>query len=451
MTRHFDRRSFVRASAAAGLSLWLPESRRASARGYPANQKLDIAVIGVGGKGHSDTLGVASENIVALCDVDARRGAATFRKFPNAKVYEDYRVLFDRERKLDAVVIATPDHSHAPPAVRAIQRGLHVYCQKPLTHTVEEARLLRELASKHRVATSMGNHGTAYDGFREAVEVVRSGAIGAVREVHVWTDRPGGWWKQGIDRPATIEPIPATLRFDLFLGPAPYRPYHSGYTPFAWRGFWDFGTGALGDMGCHLLNLPYMALSLGVPESVAAESEGATAESPPKWSKVVYRFPARGALPPVVLTWYDGGKRPPTELVPGVAKLRAGGAILVGDKGVLYSPHDYGAVYKLLPEERYADFRPPTQTLPRGPGSVQGAKIYLEWLAHCKGGAPCMANFDYAGPLTETVLLGNVALRSGQTVRFDAAKLRATGSVAADRLLRKDYRWGFEARRGRRV
>ena len=261
-----DRRDFLKLSALGGSALILPAHRPIG--NYRANNKLDIGVIGAGGKGHVDTVGVASENIVALCDVDDRRAAATYKKFPNAKRYRDFRVMLEKQ-KLDAVVISTPDHTHAPAAVMAMNLGKHIYVQKPLTHTVEEARVLTELARKTGVATSMGNQGTGMGGLREAVEVVRAGAIGKVREVHVWTNRP--IWPQGMARNKAIEAIPATLRWDLWLGPAPHRPYNGDYAPFKWRGFWDFGTGALGDMACHILNMPYMALGAGRTDNGAGQ------------------------------------------------------------------------------------------------------------------------------------------------------------------------------------
>ncbi|MFG0319393.1 MAG: Gfo/Idh/MocA family protein, partial [Planctomycetota bacterium JB042] len=266
--RSAARRDFLKASAwIAGSAL--VGARPASARvvpAAPAGRKLRIAGIGVGGKGESDIWAMRGEEVVALCDVDWNRAARSFERFPNARRYHDYRELFDRESALDAVVVSTPDHSHAVPALMAIERGLHVFCQKPLTHTVEEARLLAVAAKARGVCTQMGNQGTATDGMREAVEVIRAGTIGPVRRVHVWTNRPV--WPQGIDRPEGVDPIPETLRWDLFLGPAPYRPYKGGYHPFAWRGWWDYGTGALGDMACHIMNLAFKSLRLGAPTRI---------------------------------------------------------------------------------------------------------------------------------------------------------------------------------------
>ncbi len=431
-----SRRDFMVTSAVLGSGFALGACASAPRRRtLGPNDKLNIAVVGAGGKGAVDTNGCKDENIVALCDVDMARAAKTFAKFPKAARYSDYRVMFEREKNLDAVVISTPDHMHAPVAVAALQLGLHVFCQKPLTHSVEEARVLADLAEKQGVATQMGNQGTAMNGFREAVEVIRSGAIGDVREVHVWTNRP--IWKQGEGRPEEVLPIPTTLRWDLWLGCAPYRPFSKGYAPFSWRGFWDFGTGALGDMACHIMNLPYLGLELGAPTSVDATSTGLNDEMAPKGSKVTYEFPARGDKPAVTLYWYDGKNRPSNDLVPGIDKLSSGGSLLVGSKGSLYSPDDYGRVYHLHPKEKFEAYKPPTPSLPRCEG------VYKEWTAACKGGPQAMSHFGHAGAFTETVLLGNVAIRTGQKILWDPASMKATGCPAADAYLRKEYGYGY--------
>ncbi len=456
-----NRREFLKTAAltAAGSSL-LTQDPRASVPRRPLSrqEKLNIAIIGCGGRGHGDMQGVAHENIAALCDVDEERCARALQQHPGVPFYRDFRELLDKEKNLDAVVIATPDHVHAVAAVYAMERGLHVYCEKPLTHSVEEARVLRETAAKYNVVTQMGNQYTAHEGLRRAVELVRAGVIGEVREVHVWTNRPV--WPQGMDRPGEILPIPSTLRWDLWLGPAAYRPYGDGYLPFDWRGWWDFGTGALGDMACHTLNMPNMALDLGTPTSVEAESSGINPDSAPSWSEIRFQFPSRGALPPVALTWYDGGKLPPLDLIPGVemraprarrrrgqrgqqaqeapagVQLSASGAILVGDKGVMHAPGDYATRIELYPEERFENLDHVPQTLPRSENHHQ------EWLDGIRGGPVPMSNFDYAGPLTEVILLGNVALRSGEKISYDSANL-TTGNPEADRFLRNEYRRGY--------
>lgn len=450
-----SRRDFLLAAAttaaaatAAGCSI--PHRTRAGIEVPPPRpgDKLRIAVIGCGGKGLSDMQACAkAHRIVALCDVDEGKARNARTEQPEAAFFHDYRDLFDafpRDR-LDAVVVATPDHSHAVPALMAMQRGMHVFVQKPLTHTVHEARVLAAAARKHpQVVTSMGNQGTCLPGFREAAEVVRSGALGAVREVHVWTDRP--IWPQGIDRPGHVDAIPATFRWDLWLGPAPHRPYAAGrkdeefkgYAPFHWRGWWDFGTGAFGDMACHVANLPFFALELGAPEHIEAESSGCNDETAPKWSIVRMRFPARGDRPAVLLTWYDGGKRPPAELLPEVPELRSGGFLLVGDAGRLYSPTDYGERYELYPKEKFAGYQPPTPWLPRSPG------IHEEWLQCILDGSQPMASFAYAAPFTEAMLLGNVALRAGRAIRYDGAAGQVVGDPEANALLTRHYRRGFE-------
>jgi hypothetical protein len=446
MTHHNNRREFIKLSASAGGSLLFLPSCESVRRTFKANEKLNIGIVGAGGKGRRDAKGVASENIVALCDVDDRRADSSYKKYPDARRYKDYRVMLEKE-KLDAVVISTPDHAHAPVAVMAMDLGLHIYCQKPLTHTVQEARLLTEMARKTGVTTSMGNQGTGTDGFRAGVEAVRAGAIGKVREVHVWTNRP--IWPQGMAPNPKVDPIPKNLHWDLWLNSAPFRPYRKGYAPFAWRGYWDFGTGALGDMACHLMNLPYMALQLGMPTSVEAEHSGCNNDSAPKGSKIVYEFPARGDLPPVKLTWYDGkmnGKanKPPIDLVPGKKSLGRGGSIMVGEKGTILSVDDYGQFQEYFPKGQFADFKPAEVSLQRGPGTDQEQKIYVEWIAACKGFGPApLANFDYAGPLTEVVLLGNVSIRTGEKINWNSDKLEALNCAKAENYIKKSYREGF--------
>ena len=444
MMKPNNRRDFLKLSALAGTSFMVP-AYSSVVRTYSRNGKLNVAVIGAGGKGSRDARGVAGENIVALCDVDEKQAAGSFKRYPEARRYHDYRVMLEKE-KLDAVVIATPDHTHAPAAVMAMDLGLHVFCQKPLTHTIEEARVLTELARKKGVVTTMGNQGTGMDGFRTALEVVRSGVLGAVKEIHVWTNRPV--WPQGMPRNPKIEAIPATMRWDLWLGSAPHRPYNRSYAPFNWRGFWDFGTGALGDMACHILNMPYMGLQLGAPTSVEAECGGLNDETAPNWSVIRYEFPARGALPPVKFTWYDGkrdGKpmKPSLSLAPGLKKLGKGGSIIVGEKGSMYSDDDYGRRYTLLPAEEFVEFKLPAPSLPRARGPQEGDRVYNEFIDACKGGPRCLGNFDYAGPLTETVLLGNVALRTGEKIHWDSAGMRATNCDKAEQYIKKDYSYGF--------
>jgi predicted dehydrogenase len=342
MERKTTRREFLKQSLSAGAGLLF---LRSWGRGQSPNDKLNIAVIGVGGRGWDNLREVARENIVALCDVDLNHLANAAKVFPNARLWTDYRRMLDRQKDIDAVVISTPDHTHALPMMRALQMGKHVYCEKPLVHTPWEARQVREAARKAKVATQMGNQAHSSEPLRIAVEVLRSGVIGTVREVHAWSDRP--IWPQGIERPADSKPTPPYLFWDLWLGPAPERPYYDGYHPFAWRGWWDFGTGALGDMGCHIIDTAYWALDLGLPISVEMEGSPRMPESGPKASRAIYEFPARGNQPPVKLFWYDGGLKPDPALV-GERSLAPNGVICVGEKGAFYFIH--AREYRLHPK-----------------------------------------------------------------------------------------------------
>ena len=383
-----------------------------------------------------------THDIVAICDVDENMGKRATKLHPKAAFYRDWRDMLEKE-KLDAITISTPDHTHAGPALMAMAQGIHVFVQKPLTHTVEEARLLRDAARKTGVITSMGNQGTCLNGLRTAVECVRAGVIGSVSEVHVWTNRPV--WPQGIEKPSHIDAIPSTLRWDLWLGPAPWRSYaagkkdtgFNGYAPFNWRGFWDFGTGALGDMACHIANMPFMALELDSPTWIEAESEGGNDQTAPNQSSIRFQFPQRGDRAPVMLHWYDGDRKPAADLLPDV-KLARGGFLLIGDEGKLYSPTDYGERFDLYPKEKFKDFTPPPQTLLRSPG------IHQEWLEGILNNQQPMANFEYAAPFTESILLGNLALRCNQRIEWDAKNLRVTNSEDAQQLISKHYRRGFE-------
>ena len=448
-----SRRDFFLTAAAAAAAFSAASCSSARGRRPSATERLRVAQIGCGGKGLSDLQAVAKRHdIVALCDVDDGKASNARAEHPKATFYHDYRDLLDRE-KLDAVVISTPDHSHAVPALIAMQLGLHVFVQKPLAHTVEEARVMLQAARKYGVITSMGNQGTCLDGFRAAAEFVRSGAIGNVTEVHVWTNRPV--WPQGIERQKHIDPIPASFRWDLWLGAAPYRPFaaarketgFSGYAPFHWRGFWDFGTGALGDMACHVANLPFFALELGAPIWVEGNGEGQTDDTGPKASTIRFGFAARGNRGPVVLHWYDGGRLPPASVLPdeaerkGLRALTEGGFLLVGDQGKLFSPTDYGESFALYPKQKFQNVPKPEQTLPRSPG------IHDEWLDGIVAGSQPMASFEYSAPFTETMLLGNVALRLGRRLEWDAAAMRVTNDANAEQFLKKEYRRGFELTR----
>src|SRR5882672_10451913 len=403
------RRQFVkRAAIASTAALFLPSHVLGRAGTKSPNEKLNIAAVGIGGQGAQDLQQLSSENIVALCDVDGAYAGRIFQKYSKAKVYKDYRKMFDEQKDIDAVVVATPDHLHAFVSMAAIKLGKHVYCEKPLTHSVWEARRIAEAAREHNVATQMGNQGQASEETRRLCEMVWDNAIGPVREVHVWTDRPSNglfneYWPQGVERPKDSPKPPSTLEWDLWLGPAPTRPYHPAYLPFKWRGWWDFGTGALGDIGCHSFDPVFRALKLGHPLSVEASSTRVNEETYPLSSMVTYEFPARGEMPPLKLVWYDGGLRPPrpAELEED-SEMGANGHLFIGDKGKILSQK---MRYRIIPESKMKAYGEPPKKLPRSIGH------YKEWIEACKGGPPAGSNFDWAGPLTEVVLLGNVALR----------------------------------------
>jgi predicted dehydrogenase len=409
----------------------------------PPSEKLNIAVVGAGGRGGANLKELSDQNIVALCDVDQKRAAHSFKACPAAKKYQDFRLMLDKEQGVDAVVVATPDHTHAVASMAAIRQGKHVYCEKPLTRTVYEARMLAHAAREAKVATQMGNQGMAFEGNRLINEWLGDGAIGPVREVHAWTDRPTHkgrlYWAQGVERPEDTPPVPETLNWDLWLGPAPERPYHPAYAPFAWRGWWDFGSGGLGDMGIHNLAPVFSALRLGPPVSVHASSTLVYPETLPLASIVHYKFAARDAMPPVTLHWYDGGLLPPRpkELEDGEALDPEDGVIFVGDKGKLLVEGWGGRTPRLLPKSRMASYEQPAQTLPRSIGH------WAEWVAACKGGQPARSNFDFAGPLTEAVLLGTVAVRTGKRLEWDATNLKVTNVPEANAYLHYEYRAGW--------
>ncbi len=397
-----------------------------------ANERLNVGVIGVGGRGASDLAAMTSENVVAICDVDENRLNAAGSKFPKAQKFFDYRQLIERQ-DLDAVVIATPDHHHAPATMRALKRSLHVYCEKPLTHTVQEARLIAKTAAKMKVATQMGTQNHQHPGYLKTVELIKSGAIGTVREVHVITDRPGRWWPQGLNRPQNRPQVPANLKWDLWLGPAAARDYHPAYVPFKWRGWWDFGCGAIGDMAIHLMDPTFWALDLGCVVEVTAKGPKLRAESAPEWMIVDFAFAKRGNRAPCKVVWYEGTAKPKADIA---AELPMNGSLFIGDKGRLAVKH--GGQPTLLPKEKFADFKAPEPFLPTSPGH------HKQWIEACKTGKPTGSHFGYAAPFTEIVLLGNVAFRAGQTIRYDQEKMKITNLESANSLLTKDYRKGCD-------
>lgn len=441
------RRTFLKTTAlataalGAGCETHLAPTLRQGRR-VPPGEKMRIACIGCGGKGVSDVTGVGGENIVALCDVDAAQARTIFTRYPDVPKFQDFRkMLRELDDRIDAVTVSTPDHHHYAAGLLAIGMGKHVFIQKPLTRSIWEARELMLAARRHGVVTQMGNQGHAGEGVRLVREWVQDGVIGAVREVHIWTKKMEiGPYKSGrATRPEPGEVPPATLDWNLWNGPSPARPYSAEYHPRRWRNWWDFGCGALGDIGCHTMDPPFYALDLGAPESIQAETSPFGTETYPDWSIITYEFPARGAQPPVKVKWYDGGKLPPRpkELEAARSLNEPSGYYMVGDKGVIYDPSEKSLSPRLIPESRMQEVSFPPKTIPR----VPGGNPFLEWINACKGGPRPGSNFDYAAPLTEMVLLGNVAIRArGKKLVWDAAKLRFPNAPEFDSALRSAQR-----------
>lgn len=432
MHRTITRRVFLMSSLAAGLgaaggvAAASPGRRR---RKMSPNEKLNIGIIGVANQGRFSLDHVRSENIVALCDIDDNYLGAAAKEFPDAKVYNDFRRMLD-QKDIDAVTIATPDHVHAIATMWALKSGRHVYCEKPLTHDIWECRQVEREAAKAKVATQMGTQIHAGNNYRRVVEILQSGAIGTVKEVHVWV---GGAWTGGEGRPSDTPPVPPNIHWDLWLGPAPERPYHPAYIPARWRGWWDFGGGTLADMACHHMDLSHWAFGLRAPLTVEADGPPVNPETTPAWLIVRYEYPARGDQPPITLTWYHGDKRP-HYFEEGILPPWGNGSLFVGDKGMLLADYDR---YKLLPEKDFEGFQPPPKTIPDSIGH------HNEWILACKTGSPTLCNFDYAGALTEAVLLGNVAYRTGQKIEWDPKELRAKNCPEADQYIRRRYRDGW--------
>ena len=440
-----SRRQFMQRTAAIAAPFMIVPRYVLGGVGHVApSEKLNIAAIGAGGQAAEDLNQLKSENIVALCDVDDERAAQSFERFPKAAHYKDFRKMLEKEDKnIDAVLVATPDHFHAVATIGAIKMGKHVYCEKPLTRTVHEARAVAKAAREAGVATQMGNQGMAFEGNRLINEWIWDGAIGPIREVHVWSDRPTHkgklFWAQGVERPEDTPPVPATLDWDLWLGPAPFRPYNPAYMPFKWRGWWDFGSGGLGDMGIHNIAPVYSALKLGAPTAVDSSSTLVYKDSLPLASTVHYEFPARGDLPPVRLHWYDGGMMPPRpeELDEGEELDREDGVIFVGEKGKILVKGWGGKEPQLIPESRMKAYKQPEKTLPRSIGH------HKEWIEACKGNGTTRSNFDFAGPLTEALLLGTLSVRTGKRLLWDSENMKITNERGANELLHYKYRDGY--------
>ncbi len=441
--RRYTRRAFtVSLAAAAGSVLAVP----AIVRGRNLNSKLNIAVIGAGGRGADNAGSVASEQIVALCDVYEQNLDHAAQRFPSARKEVDFRKLFDRPQDFDAVTVSTCEHTHALATMLALKHKKHVYCEKPLTHDVWEARQIRLAAKEARVATQMGIQIHANDNYRRVVEIIRSGAIGPVHEVHVWVSRAWGWQSEEAakrhgdivfvqDRPAGSSPIPSGLHWDLWLGPAPYRPFHEVYFPGPkWYRWWDFGNGTMSDLGSHFNDLPFWALELQAPLTIEASGPPPHPELAPASMQATYEFAARGQLPPVRMTWYQGENKPEVWTRNQIPQWDSG-HLFIGEQGMLLS--DYGK-YTLLPEADFAGYQPPEPTLPRV------ASHHAEWLDACHNGTACSADFEYSGWLTESNHLGNVAYRVGKKLEWDPDQLKATNAPEADPLIRVPYREGWE-------
>lgn len=509
--KEVSRRTFL-TSVATGAASFTIVPRHVLGRGYtPPSDLLNIAGVGVGGMGRTNLINLSSQNIVALCDVDWGYANKSFEKLdteipdlqkrldqpdpqptpgqapvefdrvkskarlegmirlkndhlPKAKRYQDYREMLEKQKDIDAVLVATSDHMHAHIALAAMALGKHVYVQKPLTWSIDEARQLSRRAMETKVATQMGNQGHSFNDARTTVEYIQAGVIGEVREVHVWTNRPLGFWPQGVPRPEPLKepadtlrwngqgvnerlaaalagnyPVPDKLSWDLFLGVAPHVDYHPIYHPFNWRGWSDWGMGAIGDMGAHLIDHSMWALELGLPTTVETVSTPFNGVSYPHATQTFYEFPARGSMPAVKMTWYDGGLMPdrPEEL--GDEELnRGGGALLIGSKGKLL--HDtYGLKPRLLPKSLNDSYGKPPQKLPR----IENEDHEMNWVNAAKGKTETSCPFEYAARLTEVMLLGVVALRAGKKINYDGANMRVTNVATANEFLRREYRQGW--------
>lgn len=433
-----SRRSFIGRTAMATAAFTIIPRHVLGGKGFMApSDKLNVACVGIGGKGVEDSEAMQNENVVALCDVDEIRGSETRMKYPNARYYKDFRIMLEKEKSIDAITVSTPDHTHAIIAYTAINLGKHVYVQKPLTHTVYEARTLAKAAKEHNIVSQMGNQGHASDGARLINEWISGGAIGDVHEVHCWTNRP--IWPQGIKKPEEVPSLPNYLDWNLWIGPAPYRDYHPAYHPFSWRGWWDFGTGALGDMGAHILDQPFWALDLDFPDTIQASSSEFNDQTYPVSSIVTWTFPKKGKRASVKIIWYDGGLLPPrpVDLEPG---RKLGVCIYYGSKGKLM--HDsYGESPRLIPETAMQKFTPPKKTIPRSPG------IYEEWIQAIKNGTKSTTDFEYSAKLTETMLLGNIAIKlkdKNTILEYDGKDGKFTNMDEANELLTKKYPQGWE-------
>ena len=433
------RRTFLQTTATAAVGIQIVPRQVLGQGQTPPSEKLNIAGVGIGGQGGGVLNEMKSENIVALCDVDSLKASHTFNAFPKAERFKDYRVMLEKRRDIEAVMVATPDHMHAPITLAALRAGKHVYVEKPMAHSIEEARVMTQVAKETGLVTQMGNNGHAGGGLRQTREWIQAGAIGAVREVHGWSDRAGKWWKQPVERPPNAMRIPANLDWDLWLGCAPRRGFHKTYHPHDWRAWFDFGTGALGDMAVHNLDPAFYALDLPSPISAEAQSSVLGKETYPAWQIITFEFARRDPHPSLKVIWFDGGKLPnhPADLADEI-DLSDNGILFIGEKGTMLCGGWSGAP-KLFPASRREEFQLPPKTIPRSIGHR------AEWIQACKDKRPenAKAGFAYSGPFTEALLVGNLAVRLQKRIEWDAANLRARNAPEAEALIRKNYRAGF--------
>jgi predicted dehydrogenase len=438
----FSRRRFLRDSAVvSAVTLGFPAILSSRSPG----SKLNIAIIGAGGRGAANTAEVATENIVALCDVDGANLSKAAAQYPQARTYKDFRKLYEKSDDIDAVVVSTAEHTHAVATMPALRMKKHVYCEKPLTHDVREARAIMEAARSAGVVTQMGIQIHSGDNYRRVVEIIQSGAIGPVKEVHVWVSRAWGWQTEEEakangdivfvqERPREEMPVPEGLDWDLWIGPAPYRPYNDVYVPGPkWYRWWDFGNGTMSDLGSHWIDLPFWALKLDAPLTIEAGGPPPNKEIAPASMSAKYTYGARGELPGLTLTWYQGTERPEIWKEGGIPQWK-NGALFIGEKGMLLA--DYGK-YVLLPEKEFSEFKPPPQLFPKSPGQQQ------EWVNACKTGEATTCDFNYSGRLTEANHLGNVAYRAGGKIEWDSKNLRIPNDPEANRFLAQTYREGW--------
>lgn len=431
MTRRIHRRDLLKGAAATGAGYFLTAGATTATADGPSD-KLNVAVIGIGGQGRANLNAVASQNIVALCDVDDKRAGDAYGKFPNAKKFYDFRRMFDKmEKQIDAVVVATPDHTHFHPSMMALEYGKHLYCEKPMAHSPYEVRAMTELAAEKKVATQLGVQRHTIPNMHRVVELIQAGTIGQVSEVHCWI---GG--NRGMpDKPTSFSPTPSHLKWDLWLGPATKnRKYSSAFAPYNWRFWWDYGTGETGNFGCHILDIPFWALDLKYPTAVDATGPAIDAERTPKSMATSLKFPALGKRDALTLHWYHAADGPPILKQHGMSA-SGNNTLFIGSRGMLLCGFNKR---KLYPAKKFADFDTPEPTIPNSPG------FHREWFNACKGGVAATCDFAYSGPLSETVLLANVAYRAGGGFKWDAKGLKTNGNDRVEQYIRPVFRKGWE-------